>query len=145
PASMTALALFWPLPALAQATDPLVAAREAGEKLQSAQTVLEWAAARIRPIVGDGGTARTPASTAWYWAAPLMMETSQRSGRALRRLDDISLVDALAGSAEEEPETATPRNVLGAHVELARRTLAGLAPDIERPADLVEVVALLGV
>jgi hypothetical protein len=145
PASMTTLALFWPSPALAEATDPLVAAREAERELRPAEAVLEWAAARIRPRVGAEGTARTPGSTAWFWAAPLLMEAGKRSAKALKRIDDALLLDALAGSAKEEPETAIPRSVLGAHVALAQQTLGGQAPGVERPADLVETVALLGV
>ena len=145
PASMTALALFWPMPTLAEATDPLTAAREAGTALRSAESVLQWAGDRIRPLIGAAGTARTPASTAWYWAAPLLMETRRTSGRAVRQLDEGSLVEALAGEAGDGPETATPHQVLAAHADLARKTLAGRTPDVERPADLIETVALLGV
>jgi hypothetical protein len=145
PASMTALALFWPMPTLAEATDPLTAARDAGTELRSAESVLRWASDRIRPLLGAAGTARTTASTAWYWAAPLLMEAERKSGQAVRQLDQGALVEALVGAADDEPDTATPRQVLAAHAELARQTLAGRSPDVERPADLIGTVALLGV
>ena len=146
PASMTTLALFWPMPSLANNTDPLLAAREAGEALRSSDAVIEWAAGRVRQLIGESGKARTSASAAWYWAAPLSLDTTHAGGRALQRLGTPPLMEALQGSGEEEDtETATPSHVLARHVDLALATLAGRAPEAERPDDLVRVVALLGV
>ena len=146
PASMTTLALFWPMPSLADDTDPLLAAREAGEELRSADAVIEWAAGRVRQLIGESGKARTSASAAWYWAAPLLLDTTRVDGQALLRLGTLPLTEALQGSADEEdPETATPSYVLAGHVDVALGTLAGRAPEAERPDDLVRVVALLGV
>jgi hypothetical protein len=146
PASMTTLALFWPMPSLANDTDPLHAAREAGQELRSADTVIEWAAGHVGQLIGGSGTARTSASAAWYWAAPLLLDTTRADGQALLRLGPPPLMDALQGSADEEDsETATPSHVLAGHVDVALETLAGRAPDAERPDDLVKVVALLGV
>jgi hypothetical protein len=148
PASMTTLALFWPAPALALRTDPLTAAREAGPELRPAEAVTEWAARQVRQLFGPSGTARTAASAAWYWAAPLLLEAAQPSGRSLRRLGAPQIIDALRGSAAEEeddPDAAAASDVLAEHVRLALATLQGREPDAERPGDLVQTVALLGV
>lgn len=146
PASMTTLALFWPAPCLALRTDPLTAARDAGPELRSAESVFEWAAEQVIELTGPSGTARTSASAAWYWAAPLLLEAAQPGGRTLRGIGAPPIIDALQGSAiEEDPDTATPSHVLAGHVELALATLEGREPDAERPDDLVQTIALLGV
>ena len=143
-ASMSALSLFWPSPALAEATDPLLAAIDSPDELRTLDSVRGWAAGRVRGLVGDGGRGRTSASGAWYWAAPLVADGRDPVGALLRSADSGALLDALSGAADEPPDGSYGGNVLATHVELALLTLRGTQPTVERPADLVEVVALLG-
>jgi hypothetical protein len=143
-ASMSALSLFWPCPTLAQATDPLLAAVETPRELRTLASVSRWAAGRVRPLVGERGTGRTSASSAWYWAAALLADSRGSVGTPLLHADFGALLDAVSGTAEEQSDGSSGGNVLATHVELALRTLRGAEPAVERPADLPEVVALLG-
>ena len=80
PASMSALALFWPQPALASLTDPLDAAREYPEQ-PTVDLLLDWAQGRVEALVGPDGDTRSTTSAAWYWFAPVRAE---RGGAPLR-------------------------------------------------------------
>jgi hypothetical protein len=144
PASMSSLALFWPTPTLAEVTDPLDAARSAPDRLPGIQELLAWARTRTASIIGPQGSSRTSASTAWHWAAPLLADATTPVGRALAGTDVTATVEALTGTLEEGEDATDTSRVLAAHVEAARRTLGGDPPDTERPTDLLQVVALLG-
>ena len=142
PAAMSTLALFWPQPALASATDPLDAARSVAGQLDAEQ-VLEWAVQRVVTLVGPTGTSRAPASTAWHWAASVIADRGSAVGTALLTEDTTSLVAALRGGDPSEDE-AEPSSALHAHVTNLLATLEATAPDVDRPVDLHEGVALLG-
>jgi len=144
PASMSALSLFWPFPALADVTDPLDAARERGDALVDVQGLLAWARDRVRPLVGESGASAMTASSAWHWAAPLLADGGTPFGSALSQVDPPLLVEAVAGGeSDHDEEAAGGGRILAAHVELALRTLAGARPDVDRPGDLLDVVTLL--
>ena len=71
PASMSALALFWPQPVLASCTDPMDAARDYAE-LPTVERLLEWARGRAEAVViGPNGSASSTASAVWHWFAPM--------------------------------------------------------------------------
>ena len=143
-ASMSTLSLFWPSPALAQATDPLLAAIETPDELRTLDSVRDWAADRVRTLVGDGGRSHTSASSAWYWATPLLADGQDPTAARLLNAELGTLLDALSGTADEQSDSSSGGNVLATHVELGLQTLRGTQPRVERPADLPEVVALLG-
>ena len=152
PASMSSLALFWPQPELALTTDPLDAAHAHAES-PSLERLFEWARGRVAPLVGqDGGTSST-ASAAWYWFAPVKAERDTALASALlrtarstlveARTARSTLVEAMVGPTPEHDQVVVPR-ALDAHVGQLLTALAGWTPDSERPADLRETSALLG-
>ena len=141
PASMSALALFWPQPTLAQATDPLAAAREHTES-PSVERLLEWARGRVEPLVGPAGETSAAASAAWHWFAPMRTQRGTALASALLETRRNTLVEAMVGTSPEG-RADVPR-ALDAHVEQALRALAGWEPDSEPPADLLATSALLG-
>ena len=142
PASMSALALFWPQAELASRTDPMAAARDYPDP-PSVDRLLEWARSRVEPVVGrDGGTSST-ASAVWYWFASVVAERGSALASALLREARSTLAEAMAGPTPEHDQVGVPR-ALDAHVEQMLRALAGETPESERPADLRETSALLG-
>ena len=144
PASMSVLALFWPLPALASLTDPLDAAR-ANPEPQTVDLLLEWAQGRVEEIVGPDGNTTSTASAAWYWFAPLRAERGGTLASEVAEAPQRILVEALAGASPENQPEGNPR-ALEAHVRQLLRVLTGCTPEPERrPADLRATSALIGV
>ena len=145
PAAMTTLALFWPSPAIAAVTDPLDAAREDPSSTRDSASALAWAAERVAAVAGPSGSSRAAAGAAWYWAAPLLSDRATEVGDPTAGLSDAEAVGPRSSASSETQESADePSRVLLAHVDLARRTIEGFRPDADRPSDLVDVVALLG-
>ena len=142
PASMSALALFWPQPRLAERTDQLDAARDHGEP-PSVERLLEWARGRVEPLVGPAGETSAAASAAWHWFAPMRIEWGTALASALLETRRNTLVEAMVGTSPEEGRVDVPR-ALDAHVAQALRALDGWEPDSEPPADLLATSALLG-
>ena len=145
PSSMSALALFWPQPTLASRTDPLDAAREhlSGPELPSVDRLLEWAQERVENLVGPNGSNRSTASAPWYWFASVRGERNSPHASELAGAPRSAVVDALAGISED-PEAGDVHRALDAHVGQMLSALDDWAPDTERPADLQETTALLG-
>jgi len=141
PASMSALALFWPQPALASRTDPLDAARDHADS-PSVERLLEWAQERVRAVVGPAGTTASTASAAWHWHAPIHADRDGSLASALRVTHRSTLTEALAGASPDHPADDVPR-ALGAHVEHALTALGAENPESERPSDLLATSALL--
>ena len=142
PASMSVLALFWPQPELASLTDPLDAARGHAD-LPSVDRLLQWARGRVPSLVGPDGTAVSTASAAWYWSAPVSADRGGSLATALLEAPPRSLAEALLGASPEHAPTDVPR-ALGEHVGQMLGALGGWTPQSERPADLGEASALLG-
>ena len=142
PASMSALALFWPQPALASCSDPLDAARDHAEA-PSVERLLEWAQERVKHVVGPAGHTASTASAVWHWFAPIHAERDSSLAAALLHTHRGTLTEALAGASPEHPAEDVPR-ALDAHVEQALTALGGENPESERPADLLTTSALLG-
>ena len=142
PASMSTLALFWPQPELASHTDPLAASQSYPDAL-SVDRLLEWARGRAESLVGQDGGAVSTASASWYWFAPVLAERGGELASALREQGPHRLAEAMTGPAPEHSQMDIPR-ALVAHVELMLRALDVETPEVERPADLLETSALLG-
>ena len=141
PASMSALALFWPQPALASCTDPLDAARDHAE-LPSVARLLEWAQERVQAVVGPAGHTASTASAVWHWYAPIHADRDGSLASALLATHRSTLTEALAGTSPDHPAEEAPR-ALDAHVEHALTALGGEDPESERPSDLLATSALL--
>ena len=108
PASMSALALFWPQPQLALRTDPLDAARERAEA-SSVDRLLEWARGRVERLVGQDGGSTSTASAAWYWSASVSAEQGGALASALCRESSRTLTETMAGASSENPEANLPQ------------------------------------
>ena len=144
PASMSALALFWPQPALASVTDPLDAAREYPEQ-PTVDLLLDWAQGRVGALVGPDGDTRSTMSAAWYWFAPVRAERGGALASALAEAPQSTLVEALTGALQEHQPEDNPR-ALQAHVWQLLSAWTGWTPESERrPADLLATSALLGI
>ena len=142
PASMSTLALFWPQPELASHTDPLIAARIQQEPL-SVDQLLGWARGRVESLVGNDGSATSTASAAWYWFAPVLAERGGELATALLRQGSHRLAEAMTGPDSDTGQVVVPGGLV-AHVEHMLSALGNETPASERPADLRETCALLG-
>jgi hypothetical protein len=149
PAAMTTLALFWPHPTLAEATDPLEVARANPDTPIDSDTALQQTADRLADTLGGDGDARTSASEAWYWASLFGIP-----GALPADLELPAVVEALSGFTGEtdetngdgdDPDASEEPTRLDAHVRAAvhamTRTSLG---DVDRPADLSATVAAIG-
>jgi hypothetical protein len=147
PAAMTTLALFWPAPALATRTDPLGFARADPARKQTIAELLSWAENELGDLVGEDGPSASSASTAWYWAAPLLAEQQTELGRLARQDDPLQLAYAVTGQLEEveDPNASGPSRGLIAYAHQALQVLQGETPETDRPVDLRAVSALIGV
>ncbi len=145
PSSMSALALFWPQPTLASQTDPLDAAREHCDdpELPSVNRLIQWAQERVEHLVGPNGDTRSTISAPWYWFASVHGERNSALGSELASAPRNTVVDALAGISEDH-EADDGHRALDSHVGQMLSALDDYAPDAERPADLQETLALLG-
>ena len=142
PASMSALALFWPQPALAGQTDPIDAARD-HDGPPDVERLMQWARERVERVVGPAGESSAPASAAWHWYAPLEADRGDTIASELLEAPRRTLAEALARPAAEQARVDVPR-ALDAHVEQALGALGGWTPESERPADLITTSVLLG-
>ena len=145
PASMSALALFWPQPTLASQTDPLDSAREHSDEpeLPSVDRLLRWAQDRVENLVGPQSDSRSTTSAPWYWFASVRGDAGGDLASQLATAPKRDVVDALAGISEEhDPDDG--HRALDAHVGQMLSALDDWTPDVERPADLQETIALLG-
>ena len=142
PASMSALALFWPQPTLASCTDPLTAARDYPDP-PSVDCLLEWARDRVEPLVGQDGSTSSTASAVWYWFALVDAERGSTLASALLKEARSTLAEAMAGPTPE-PDQMGVQRAMDAHVQQMLKALAGETPESDRPADLRETSALLG-
>lgn len=114
PASMSALALFWPMAALATVGDPLPhVARNAGQPLEAASLVGD-----LVESLGEGGESAWPDAES-VWAACLSDPANWPP-----TLADGEIARALAGLVEDDDDESPRPDPRGAaaHVELARST-----------------------
>jgi hypothetical protein len=141
-ASMPVLAWLLPSATLAELTDPLDAATALGQDgLPAEAEVIDWAAARVSAELDQLAVSHDPERRGqdqrWYWAAPLLLDAAARRADSAEFWSAHTLAEAWSdgdGAAENWRH----------HVDEARQVFDdGLALG-DRPADLAEVVALLG-
>lgn len=121
-ASMSTLALFWPHPTLARASDPLMLAREFGADLPDGTTGRAWALKRL----GDEDPAGQAVDDFFSWPGLLPAD--------LARASTADLSQRLQGATvDDDPDEDTGPSRLDLHVERAmeatpqKRASAGLA------------------
>jgi hypothetical protein len=154
PAGMPVLALMYPSRALAELCDPAEYLRSHGLSRSSWDELFAWAIERVGRALPTGiecATQGEAANEAWYWAAPLLMdrEKSLRDTRDWWEQSDLAELWQGADEADEADEDGegrrATRDVWQSHVEAARVVIAaGEIPSGKAPADMVEVLALLG-
>jgi hypothetical protein len=145
PGAMTTLALFWPNPALARATDPLALARLHSEAV-TPSAARARAAEAIAPSVGPEGASGARSAEAWVWLAAFQMEGAWPAGLT----DDLSLATRALGGELPAPDGDTEGHEvepsrLRSHIELALAGTENRTPEPgERPAGLHDAVASWG-
>jgi hypothetical protein len=143
PAAMTALALFWPYPGLASRCDPLAIARATPGVAPTLEQALHLARAEVEDLVGGDGSSRPGGSEVWYWSAAGRRDTELKE--VLGRLDPAQVAEALAGVTDEQDESDRPdRAGLNMHVRMALDQFSVAREPSDRPTDLTETLALLG-
>ncbi|MET3808555.1 hypothetical protein ABIB25_005584 [Nakamurella sp. UYEF19] len=139
PASMTSLALFWPMPGLAELGDPWGYAKRFGVALDE-NSVVSDLAGRLSASLPTGDTSNASASDLWYWTRSV-----GRSDSFPGRLDVLRQADLVAalGGSQRDPDAEDDSTALAAHVALAF-TATDAPPDRTAcPPDLAEVLARL--
>ena len=122
PAAMSALALFWPHPQLADLADPLQLARAQPDRNSTAAAAIQGVVRRLAPLspptsggaAGDGAQWR--AMLTWPGALPELL------------VMQVQIAEALAGdeaSDSDKAEAAARSRGLQAHVNLAVETING--------------------
>lgn len=132
PASMSALAMFWPMSALSALGDPLPHLAAGGGRPLGASTLVTQVSASLPAEDGQGSS-----NVQTVWAACL-----QDTANWPDSLTDGEIARALAGFAEEAEDEETPRpdpRGLAAHVEAAREVRSPHTPAV--PSALRDDVA----
>lgn len=132
--AMTTLALFWPMPGLAEQADPRALVRDSGMPLNEANARAE-VASRLRDLP-SGPTQHGTVGEAWYWIATLCRPDSRPHGvgNPAEHMGSGS-----GGDSEDERESSQ----ITAHVMRALNTSMA-DPDLPPlPPDLAETVASL--
>ena len=112
-------------------------------ELPGVDRLLEWAQERVDNLVGPNGDTRSTNSAAWYWFASVRGERNCALASELAGAPRGIVVDALAGISEHH-DADDGHRALDAHVGQMLGALDDWTPDTERPADLQETIALLG-
>lgn len=144
PQAMTTLALFWPMPGLAELADPLQHARRAGAPAD-VPAAEELVAQQLAPYLPAGETSRATASDAWYWtaafrAAEALPETLPPADPAIREM----VLRGLSGELGQPEGDGDDPAGLAAHVEAALQAIAGETGPAALPPDLAITVARIG-
>ncbi|WP_037363923.1 hypothetical protein, partial [Nakamurella lactea] len=137
-ASMSTLALFWPVPALARLGDPLATARSHGEAVNP-QEVLRRASGVIAERFREPGQESAASELDhWYWATALTFDKRLPVNPAVEAADIAGLMSS-GTPADDDPGSGS--GGARAHVE----ALAALEPPSagNRPPELADTVAAL--
>lgn len=135
-ASMSTLALFWPVPALARLGDPLAAARSHGEPVDP-DVVRRRASGVVAERFREPGRESTASEfDHWYWATALTFDEKLPVDPAVGVASIAALLSSSTG-VDDDSGSAGAR----AHVD----ALAALQPSSagERPPDFADTVAEL--
>ncbi|MGY1709112.1 helicase-related protein [Geodermatophilus sp. SYSU D00758] len=144
PAAMSALALFWPHPALAQLGDPLAIARSRPDDVLRRADVEDAARRRLLAQARDGGVEAVERETA-AWTSVFSWPG------AVPSIADDELLTALAagspdGQDDGERSAADGHTGLAAHVELALATAArATGPRVGRGDDALQDIVRIAV
>lgn len=150
---MPVLALIYPSGVLARCCDPMeLASSLKAEGLPDTDRVLTLASSRVEAELSKLRVFRDASKTgeedeAWYWAAPLILD-AQTDPEATELWWDDSLNLALlwSGGKEitDEEEEAPTDSAWAQHVDMARKMVKGSTALGRPPADLPQVLALMG-
>lgn len=144
PAAMSALALFWPNPSLAELGDPLAIARSRPNNVPQRADVEDIARQRLLGQVRDSGVEATERETA-AWTSFFSWPG------AVPSIPGYALLTALSGGAPEGQEdierpATEGRAGLSSHIELALATAArGPGARVGRGDDAVQDVVRIAV
>lgn len=138
PTGMPLLALLFPSTVLAAMCDPLQIA--GGDDSMRLDEVRKWAETIIRPRVERliaGAPSDGPADETWYWVTPLLLDAEYGGDEANAWLRRDDAAAAWSGENQEDGRWVD-------HVDRAQELVASRAGLGRPPADLVSVVAELG-
>ena len=149
---MPVFGMLYPSVVLAAVTDPLAIARDLGAadrgmiRLPRAAAVLAEAERRIEAMLAElpSGAASGPEDESWYWAAPILLDQHYDPAGTTAWFNRPGLATRWTRS-EEFASEGDEDSLWAEHVEHARQVLDGSVRLGRRPADLAQVLALLGV
>lgn len=154
PAGMPVLALMYPSPALARLCEPREFLRSQFDGTLSWEATVDWAKARVLAALPENieiAGLGEAADEAWYWAAAMEMDRRTTSATNARWWNQRDLAAIWKGLEHDEaPEEGSAAERLSGtaweqHLEAARTVgVRGSVPLGKAPADLVDVLALLG-
>lgn len=133
PASMTTLALFFPSPALASATDPLEIARERPAELMKLPSIESRAAPVVERLL-EGLAPKDVPLEQQHWSAPFGLHGA---------IPDLGL-DEMAHALAGAPTGQRGERALRSHVEMATATRQRSGHDGRARGELVQAVVQLG-
>jgi hypothetical protein len=150
PAGMPTLALMYPARKLASLCDPRVFVKELGGRTPSLAETLAWARDRVRAALPHDVTFAEEGKAGdemWYWAAPILLDRWSDAEQTQRWFEQPTLASHWSATRDESTEDeAVADDGWIQHVTEAMKVACGnLRPVGAAPADLVDVLALLGV
>jgi hypothetical protein len=141
------LTSMYPCIELARVCDPAEFASVHGPTA-SANNVLTWAEGQVARLLPNNVVYAAPGEAAdeqWYWAAPLLIDAYAAPGATESWWASADLDLRWSASAEESSDEDHGDEGWRQHVEQARTVaLARRWPEGKAPADLVRVLALMG-
>lgn len=143
---MPVFALLYPSEVLANLADPLALVGPRSSR-RSAREALDWAKARIDPmiaqLVGQTATKRGADRSTWYWAAPLLLDAQQSKKAVEEFLRSFEAPQNRNGADRNGSPTDDTASAWIDHVHQARALLRGELSLGPPPQDLSEVLGLL--
>ena len=149
PAGMPVLGILYPCSTLARECDPLRLVIEVSSK-ETTRTpsvseirdrTAEHLSTLLEPIEAGYATASNLSDEAWYWAAPLLLDLHYSGHDTLKWFAQ----DNLAYTWTDGSEDSEVGSGFGHHLDLARQLLSGGLELGRPPADLVDVLTLIGI
>ena len=148
---MPVFALLYPSTELARHLDPLQIARSLQStantsEVHAIERVLEEAKSRVHALLANlpSGDESGPEDEAWYWAAPLLLDSWADGAATGDWLDQISKGN-IGEESNPDDEDQDDKTGWSDHVAHAKSLVEGKVQLGRRPADLEEVIARLGI
>jgi len=149
PSGMPALALMYPARVLSSICDPREFVKATGRTNAALSEVLVWAADRVRSVLPNGisiASVGQSADESWYWALPIILDSKADFETAKGWWQQESLAAIWAGQEETDEADAEIDHGWQEHVDFAAAVARGEhQPKGSAPADLIEVMSLIGV